>query len=133
MQLEIHNYAEIIAFATGLIMLPRLRLPIMRWLVIFLFLTVIVELSSLYLTTKFIFKYSTKIYNFYIGILISFFLLFLFAAFKKAINKRITASALFIFLTFYTVNLLVLHQLKDFNYFSYLLCSFFFILLTCMY
>ena len=133
MRLAIHNYAEILAFTIGFIMLTRLRVPMLKLLVAFLFLTVLVELSSLYLTTNFIIKHSTKIYNFYIGVLIIFFLFFLFVAFKKKINKKITTYAMFVFLIFYIININGWQKLNNFNYFSYLLGALFLIILSCMY
>src|SRR5262245_18999460 len=133
MHLAIHNYAEILAFATGLILLPKLRYSIMKWLVAFLFVTILVELSSLYLTTNFIIKHSTKIYNFYIGTLIGFFLLFLFLTFKYEISRKVTLMALFIFFIFYVINLTSLQRLNNFNYFTYLLGALLLVVLTSIY
>ena len=133
MKLEPHNYLELLALLTGILTFTRLRSLQSRAILLFLFVTVMVELSSLYITTQVIMKNSTRIYNFYIYFLVVFFMFYLYRSFKGIGYKRAGLVFFWAFTVFYLLNILFWQQLDQFNYFSYLAGSVLLIILACLY
>lgn len=133
MKLAVHNYAEILAFAVGVVSLPRLRFPVLQWLVAFLGLTLLVELAGFYLPTSFIIKHAAKYYNGFIGVQISFFLLCLLIATQKRQNKEAIKAMLVAFAMIFVINLVGIQGVSTFNHITYLAGALFLIVASCLF
>lgn len=133
MKLTIHNYAEMLAFITGVLVYTRIKIPALKWLVYFLGLTLLVELAGLYLPKAFIIAHSSEIYNVFIGIQEVFFLICFITIIQKEKKKKAIRLMLYSYLAFWVINQVAIQGINRLNYLTYLLGALFIIIAACLY
>lgn len=125
--LALHNYMEFLALIISFFYFSRLRISILKTLPYFLLITVIIENTSIILSSYLHETNTSWLYNIFIGIQIYFFhLLFLKFTEKRRIWNIFLYSTL-IYSSFYFINISIIQGPHIFNHYSYLLGSFFII------
>lgn len=133
MNISISNYLEALALLVSIASLARLRLSSLKYFPVFLALTVFVELGSKYLRMSNPSLNVSIVYNIFIAFQIAFFLFLLYNESFTSYRKKIILSLTLFYLFFYLFNLNFIQGYNIFNYYSYLVGSFFVVVSSLFY
>lgn len=130
--LSFHNYIEILALLIGIICWRFLKSTIFRWLVIFLLLIVLVEITGRYYSSV-LYKPNAWLYNFSVPLEYLFFVWLLSAHYRSNVFKKIAFGFIVCFSIFSVLQIFVIGKLLVFNGVFLKIGSFSMLVFCCFY
>lgn len=130
--LTAHMYFEMAALVASVIFWHRIKHTHLRWFLPFLLFIVLIELSGRYIRKE-LHLPNAWLYNISVPIEYCFYTFILWAYFKSAKVRRITAAFLLCFFLFCLANMFFVQGFRKFNTNILKVASFAMIVLSCLY